>query len=499
MNEKLDVFSNYAEISATLDENLALVFATAKHVPHTFGVEPTTCTVAFFVDLRWTVRRFLRACHTNINKAHHEDLRGACALLRHTKQHFFADENTQNPILPFLDQRLIADASFRGNKLCPTLDGAFSPAIADMCLEARVESLTKQSYLTRYTLGEDTSCSVTYRQASAEARAAYHDVTACVQQVPRCTPTKSNRGLDKCMSTRGTCYCVLHTKNTSWRPLQCESTSKCWCLFDATLRRTKHLLRLSVVAPMFDETSEYFGESVYDARASALVRNFIERTDAVAFGLGTLVNERLSKIRQAATKPRLHLNDFPASICFDVARPITFGKLTYEQVLHATGDRTTICDNLLASGAFADPRVLYESYRWAAGSARHFVRVAFTGFQQYSVRLEMTAKKSANGLLLTRECEEEIYSEMCAEENRALTLTRVLAFQSMAPSLCGRRGNYTSSQHDNVVIFVMAILYMMHAADNAASRLLSRCPIGSKQHTIEQVFKRWDKWVKDVF
>lgn len=484
---------NLLDVADTPCDRLVLVILKSRYTPYVTpdslgGDEPLSCVVTLFADTRWTARRLMRACHAQLQATHGNVLRGHCPLLRNAlRTYYFADAFSANPLLAASEQSRLVDPSLQQSTMS-TLDAAHSQPNGDKVLDARLISLLDSGYLVTYPV--DSSVIDAAAALGAECRAAYHDVQTCASHLldicRRCPSTASHDSRCVCQTCRArrlVCSCVDVA-----RDCMAASKSTCWCLFNMVLRRTTRLLRLCVVAATFDETSEYFGERVCDPTASQLVRSFVDRAEKASPRFGVGMCERFERVRSDAAavyKPRrarrrkhelLQSRD-------DIPRPVPFASVTYDQIRAALGvTTTTICAHLIATRAFDDGSVIRDAHAWAPEPVRHYVRVAISGFDQYVQRLYKTAAASENGLLLSEACERDIYDELAAEPNRAVAMSRVLAFQSFAPSLVsGSSGCYTLTQHDNVVVYVIAVLYLMRAAESAAKKLIRFAPIGCER------------------
>lgn len=469
---------NLLDVVDTPSDRLALVIVKSSYVPYATpdslgSDEPLACQFALFADTRWTARQFARACHTQLQATHSSTLRGQCPLLRNAlRTYYFADALTANPLLGASEQSRLVDPALTSARA--TLDAAHSQPNGDRILDAHLVELIDSRYITTHPIDPT---------LGAECRAAYHDVQMCLSHLRnicrRCPATTAHKA---------TCVCqTCRARRLACRPPCTTSDAKCWCLFDATLRRAARLLRVCAVAATFDETSEHFGERVCDPVASQLVRAFVERAETVSPNFAANMCNRFATVRVEAAqlhKPRRNrrqTNGLSQSRD-DVARPMPFRRVAYDQIRVALGATTTICALLIERQAFADSRVIREAYEWAPEPARHYVRVAISGFDQYVQRLYKTAAASHSGLLLSEACERDIYAELATEPNRAVAMSRVLAFQSSAPSLVSANsGCYTLAQHDTIVVYVIAVLYLMRAAERAATQLIRVLPIGCER------------------
>lgn len=430
------------------------------------------CVIPFFVDTAWSVREFVRYCHTQLAHAHGRFcIPSKCVIRNDTYRSFFVDSHSGNALLQMSDNLLTCNVDQVNRYVIQaqvTADGSHSSANGDKLYESKLSSVLAQKYLTATHLGDPSALEAIMtevagsRHVSECCARSIHDnrlYNSCAQ---RCNTKKLYPVAEFATSCALMCGAYAHAEN-------------CRCVFESTLRRASTLLRIDVVPPPYDEVSEQFGERLLNTE-SPMVCRYLERLGQETRGAGG----ELPIILHMKLDVRAR-NTVPLSFDPYLVRPVTFNHVPYDHMrttICSNDSSTTICQHLVKTRQFNDVNILRDAMTWVSEPALHFVKAAVSGFTDYVKRLNAMYRAGGNQLL-TVECERAVYEELVREPNRVMAVNRVLTCESRAVSML-TANQYTAKLHDDVVVYAMCVIHMIWAAEWAittATRELSSLPV----------------------
>ena len=457
-----------ADVTTSQPQNIAIVLLRTRYissVTHRPKACPE-CIIPLFFDVTRTVRDLVRALHMQALYSHGSRSQPSrCTMRRDTSACFFADSSSGNPLLPLTVQSTIVDPSVNVGRseqpLTKTADGSHAIPNGDGLYDVPVVELLRQKYLRSTSFARCASSTTSTRPDTHRAAKESHHlppmcrrVLAEQQQQPPdlececgCETDEYGCACAACSRTRVAACFRVHTR--------CTTLPRCTCLLDKMMSRTALVLRLDAVSGVYDETSEMYGERVFDIE-SPTVQRYVARLTHRDYVL-----KRYEAYRADAVITLLAPDE-------RVSRSVAFRDYEYDFVLARLGLESTICANLVAVRQFDQISVLKDAMVWVGTPARHFLQAAMTDFKTHKERLYETYRVSG-GTLLSRFCERAVYNELRREPNRALALNRVLAFEPHSPTMGANRECYTMKQHDDVVLYVMCLVHLVAAAESAVA------------------------------
>jgi len=480
------------DTASTPAHRLALVVLHTRFVSNVTRrpVDGAVCALPLFIDVDWPVRRLVQLLHTQTEHAHTMDpkARCVCSLRVATSTCFYADAASGNPLLPITTQAVntidVALCIGRTPPL-PTADGSRASPNADPLFDASVVDLLRQRYLEALP-----SDSANREAARSFAQRNAHAPLMCVRAIAesRYLPSVTCRPM-QCNTRQRCCACTICLCNRlgacieSYRASaaeHCTHTAGCSCLFEAALRRTSRIVHLYAQPAQFDIMSEAFGEHVFTL-TSPTVRTFISSLGAH----GTAILQRFDTMRTTVSAPHRLVVD-PL-----LTRRLTLADLPYDRLLetlraHFASDATTIAQFVVRTRRHTKRDTLERADAWFAEPARHYLRVALSGFADYSRRFEL-----AQGAGVSAASERAIYAELAREPNRVLAVNRLIAFEIGAPSVAKPGAlSLTSAQHDAVVNYVMLLAHIVELGEWAAAAALNTDPLRRFELLVSEALRR---------
>lgn len=470
---KLAYLININNIAATPRDRLTLVLLRSRQSHQTQRSD--ACTIPFFVDTNWSIRALLRHCHVQLRAHRSRSNRNRRHLIDASSSVYFCDSSTDNALLAFTNQSSDADrlpSSMSDDNNPPPLDGSYAAPNDDPVFEQTIGNLMTQNYITTYNLCLDKrkdKSSISLAAAMREAQSVSSDVAIVCASVADAYLTQNHStDADRERLTQ-TCSSV-----------RCNRHAWCSCLLDATIQRSSRVIRLDTVSAPFDATSRCYNRRLFDIR-SPLVLRHVARAELRSPGSAVQIVSRCSaKCGDTCSECVADINDIPLRI----------NGLTYDDIRRALpankSTPTTIGAWLGATRAFDDIDIVRRALTYVAEPARHYIRVAISGFDQYLVRL-YTTYALGNCVLLCEARERAVFSELLREPDKTLAFSRVLAFEpdSSLKPLDGT--SYTSVAHDDLVVYAIVIAHMIHVAEQLAQRRAQPRPVG-----YERSMSRWD-------